>query len=232
MELIHVRLMRLETLLPQARLDFAFLDSNSTQSLDSWQQQPPSPPASLWNEAGLSGVQQYLTTLANSIFNSDVNKVTEENIYTAYFRNINKWLPIISQRKFCKQLTSDRTTSRRPEMDLLLMCMYLLVKDPSDLDPSEDLYSYYKSVRSAYFMLQVELIGSLELAQSGLMLASYEHASGLVEQAYATIWTCVRMVYSLRLQEKFQRSIDDDQDKQTERAEAHALWWAIIVRDR
>lgn len=122
--------------------------------------------------------------------------------------------------------------SRRPESVLLLMCMYLLVKDPSSLGPSEDIHNHHKMVRSAYFMLQAEPTGSLELAQSGLMLATYEHASGLVEQAYSTIWTCVQMTHSLCLEDKFQRGIDNDHDKRIEFAEAHALWWSILIRDR
>jgi hypothetical protein len=232
MQQIHSRLMRLETLLlPQAR-EFTFSDNNSMESLHSQQPQPPSPLFSLWSEANLNGVQRYLTTLANSIFHSDIVKITEEDIYAAYFKHINEWLPIISQKKLYKQLASDRPMDRRPETDLLLLCMYLLVKNPSYLDPDEDIHKHYKSVRSAYFMLQAESTDVLELAQSGLMLATYEHTSGHIEQAYATIWTCVRMMHSLRLEDKFQIRIDSDHNKQTECAEAHALWWAILIRDR
>jgi hypothetical protein len=231
MQHIHSRLMRLETLLAPLTCEL-FPDNNSTESLHSWKLQPLSPPSSLWSEPTLNGAQQYLTTLANSIFHSDIVKITEEDIYAAYFKHINKWLPIISQMKFHKLLASDRPVNRRPETDLLLMCMYLLVKDPSNLDHSEDIHKYYKSVRSAYFMLQAESTDVLELAQSGLMLATYEHASGHIEQAYATIWTCVRMMHSLRLEDKFRLSRDSDHDRQTEYAEAHALWWAILIRDR
>jgi len=81
-------------------------------------------------------------------------------------------------------------------------------------------------------MLQADSIGSIELAQGGLLLATYEHASGLVEQAYATIWTSVRMMHSLRVRDKFQRKQIDNESDELERAEAHALWWAILIRDR
>ena len=101
--------------------------------------------------------------------------------------------------------------------------MYLLVRDPSDFDPCEDIHKYYKSVRSAYFILQAESRDLLELAQSGLLLATYEHTSGLIEQSYITIWTCIRMVYSLRLEDKFQISIDSDLDKLIKRTKLHSL---------
>ena len=105
----------------------------------------------------------------------------------------------------------------------------MLVKDPSNLNPGKDIYKHYKSVRSAYFTLQAELTDVLELAQSGLVLATYDHASGYIEQAYATIWTCIRMMHSLRLGDKFKIGIDSDHDKLTEYAKAHALWWAIFI---
>ena len=223
--------MRLETLLLPQALNLAFSDNNSTESLHYWQQQSPSPPSSLWSETTLNRPQQYLATLANSIFHSHIANITEENICEAYFKHINEWLPIISRKKLYKQHASNNPMNRRPEINLLLMCMYLLVRDPSDFDPSEDIHKYYKSVRSAYFILQAESTDVLELAQSGLLLATYEHTSGLIEQAYTTIWTCVRMIYSLRLEDKFQ-SIDSDLDKHIECAELHSLWWAILIRDR
>jgi hypothetical protein len=232
MQQIHSRLMHLETLLlPQAR-EFAFADNNIAESLHSQQPQPPSPPSSLRSEATLNGLQHYLATLANSIFHSDIVKITEEDICEAYFKHISKWLPVISQKKLYTQLAGDRPMNRLPETDLLLMCMYLLVRDPSSLYPSEDIEKYYKSVRLAYYMLQAESTNLLQLAQSGLMLATYEHASGLVEEAYATIWTCVRMMHSLHLEDKFRLSRDSDHNRQTECAEAHASWWAILMRDR
>jgi hypothetical protein len=189
----------------------------------------------MWSDAtinGVNGVQQYLATLASSIFHSDIVPITEEDICAAYFKHINEWLPIISQKKLRKRLADNRLTHRWPEAHLLLMCMYLLVKDPSNFDPSKDIHKHYKRVRWAYFILQSESTDSLELAQSGLMLATYEHISGRVEQAYRTIWTCARMMHSLCLEDKFRMSKDRDHDRQTKCVEVHALWWAILIRDR
>ena len=232
MQLINSRLMRLETLLLPQVPELAFSDNNSTESLHYWQRQSPSPPSSLWSEATLNGPRQYLATLANSLFHSHIFKITEEDICKAYFKHINEWLPIISQQKLYNHPAGNHPINRRPETNLLLMCMYLLVRDPSDFDPCEDIHKYYKSVRSAYFILQAESRDLLELAQSGLLLATYEHTSGLIEQSYTTIWTCVRMVHSLCLEDKFQINIDSDLDNLIERAELHSLWWAILIRDR
>jgi hypothetical protein len=230
MQHIHSRLLRLESfLLPQVP-ESPLLGYNNRESLYSWQPQLSSPPPLLWNEVTTIGAQSFLTALTQSIFHSDNITATEDDICDAYFRHVNKWLPIISQKKFYTQLASGRPTNRRPETELLLMCMYLMVRDPPDLDPSEE--NHYKSVRLAYCMLQAESTDLLQLAQSGLILATYEHASGHVEQAYSTIWTCVQMMHSLRLEDKLQTSKDSDHDKQTECAEAYALWWAILIRDR
>lgn len=233
--------MRLETLLlPQLR-EFTFSDNNSIessqsqkshQSQQSLQSQPPSPSSPMQSEVTVNGVQQLLTTEANSIFRSDNAQMTEEDILEAYFKHIDKWLPILSKKRLYKKFARDRLVNRPPETDLLLMCMYLLVKDPSNLDPREDMHENYKNLRTIFFMLQAKSTDLLELAQSGLMLATYEHASGHIEQAYSTIWACVRMLHSLRLEDKFRISMEDNYDKQTECAEAHALWWATLIRDR
>lgn len=232
---IHSRLISLETRLPpHGRPYLEFTSSNTTVNriLHSQSLQPLSPPTSLSSDDPLSGVQQYLMALVNSICQSEMPKVTEEDIYAAYFEHINKWLPIISQKEFCKRFGNDRSMVRPPETDLLLTCMYLLVREPCKLGSRREIDKYYRSARYAYFVLQAESLGSIELAQSGLMLATYEHASGLVEQAYATIWTCARMMYSLRLHDVSQTKMTCDNDKPTECAEAHSLWWAILIRDR
>lgn len=95
-----------------------------------------------------------------------------------------------------------------------------------------ELEKHYKGARTAYFILQADSIGSIELLQTGLLLSTYEHASGLVEQAYATIWTCVRITHSLRIKENFRSKSDGDRVGGAQCAETHALWWAIIIRER
>ena len=221
--------MRLETLLPPQAREFTFADNNSRESLLSQQPRRLSPLSSLWSKGPLNGVQQYLAMLANSVFDLDIVKITEEDICKAYFMHINQWLPIISQKKFCRQLASDCIMDRRPETNLLLLSMYLLVTDPSS---REDIHKHYNIVRTAYFMLQAESTDLLGLAQSGLILATYEHTSGYLEHAYSTIWTCAQMISSLHLEDKFPISLGHDLDKQTECIEARALHWAILIRDR
>jgi hypothetical protein len=234
MQSIHGRLMRLERYLPHGMLDFEFPSSNNSSNmyLHPPSLRPSSLPTSLSSDDAPSSIQQYLTALVNAICHSEGTKITEEDIYATYFEYINKWLPIISQKRFCQQLGGNGRMVRRSETDLLLACMYLLVREPCTLDSRGEIDIYYRSTRYAYFILQAESLGSIELAQSGLMLATYEHASGLIEQAYTTIWACARMMYSLRLQEICRTKINCDDYDQTECAEAHSLWWAILIRDR
>jgi hypothetical protein len=232
---IHSRLMRLEQriYLEAHRSENAYPPASNTKDCSPSQSlRLPSSPSSLSSDAPVARVEQYLANVVNSILQSEDASVTEDDIHEAYFKHISKWLPIISQRHFHTQLDGGRSMVRRPEIDLLLVCMYLLVKDPCHSATGGELRKHYKSARSAYFILQADSIGSTELMQSGLLLATYEHASGLVEQAYATIWTCARMMHSLRLQEKFRSKMYGDHDEQTEGAEAHALWWAIRIRER
>jgi hypothetical protein len=231
---IHTRLKHLESslYLPDRQSSQPASSDTLATAMPPRQLQCPPPSPSLSSDVPLGGIQQHLTTLVNSILQADDARSTEEDISVAYFKHINKWLPILSPKKFHEQLSHGRSMVGRPETDLLLICMYLLLKDPYKVGPLMGLHKLYRSARSAYFMLQAESTGSIELAQSGLMLATYEHASGFVEWAYATIWTCVQMTHSLRLQDKFQRDMSCDHGEQIECAEAHALWWAILIRDR
>jgi hypothetical protein len=235
MQSIQSRLMRLESYLPsngRPGIESISPNANTNGGTSSKPMQIPSPPASLSSDDPLSSVQQYLIALVNSICHSEVAKITEEDIFTAYFEHINKWLPIISQKKFLKQFGSHCSIQRRPEMDLLLTCMYLLVREPCRFNFRWETDKFYKGARCAYFMLQAESLGSIEVAQCGLMLATYEHATGLVEQAYATIWPCVRMMHSLRLQDKLNMKSNYDYEELVECAETHSLWWGILIRDR
>jgi hypothetical protein len=238
MQSIQSRLMRLESLLPyNGRLGAAFNgpDSNNISCLPQAQLQPPfppsppSPPSSQSSKDPLSSTQKYLASLINSICHSEATGITEEDICSTYFTHINKWLPIISQNKFYTALRS--LGPRRPETDLLLSCMYLLVREPCTLSPDGEMDKYHKGARYSYFNLQADSAVSIELAQCGLLLATYEHASGLVEQAYSTIWTCAGMMYSLRLQDRYRSKLECD-DEKINCAEGHSLWWGILIRDR
>ncbi|KFX90886.1 hypothetical protein V490_06225 [Pseudogymnoascus sp. VKM F-3557] len=234
MQSIQSRLMRLESFLPHSRgFGAAFSGpDNNISCLPHSQVRPPSPPTpptSKSSDDPLSSSQKYLASLIDSICHSEAAECTEEDICSTYFTHINKWLPIISQKKFHSQLNS--LAPRRPETNLLLTCMYLLVREPCPVGPNGEMDKYHKGARHSYFSLQADYPVSIDLAQCGLLLATYEHASGLVEQAYSTIWTCAGMMYSLRLQDKYLLNSECD-DEQINCAEGHSLWWGILIRDR
>ena len=197
----------------------------------SWPQQP-SPPISLSSDDSAGAIRRFLSDLVSPICHSDDGRIAEEDVYSTYFSHINKWLPILSQTRFREKLHGgDTVTRRQPETNLLLACMYLLVRRPCKSRQSAEADKFYRGARHAYFALQGEGAGSVELAQSGLMLATYEHASGMVERAYATMWSCVGVVYGLRLKERGQVK-GCSWEERVEGVEAHSLWWGVLVRDR
>lgn len=233
MQNIQSRLMRLESLVPRhGRFGTTFnsLDDNNISCLPHPQIHSPRLATSESSDDPLSSTKTYLASLVNSICHSHVAEITEENICSTYFTHINKWLPIVSQKKFYSQLGSS-LAPRPPEMNLLLTCMYLLVREPCTLGPNGEMDKYHTGARYSYFAMQSDYPVSIELAQCGLLLATYEHASGLVEQAYTTMWTCAGIMYSLRLQDSYLINFECD-DEQINCAEGHSLWWAILIRDR
>ena len=103
-----------------------------------------------------------------------------------YFQNVHTWMPIISQKLFYKRMTEFSKT-KRADFSLLLLCICLLIRYPSS-DTTHD--PLYKIVKTEYGHLNSHLEATIEMAQAGILIACYEHASGLVEASYYTIGVC------------------------------------------
>jgi hypothetical protein len=146
-----------------------------------------------------------------------------------YFQNAHKWMPVISQKLFYKRMTQFSNT-KRADFSLLFLSVCLLIHYP--LSDTTQL-PLYRIVKSNYWHFNSCLDVSIELAQAGLLIACYEHASGLVEAAYHTIGLCARMGYWMGLHEqRMDSDLPKDSDTWLENAERCNLWWGIFIRDR
>jgi hypothetical protein len=146
-----------------------------------------------------------------------------------YFQNVHKWMPVISQKLFYRRMTQFSNT-KRADFSLLLLSVCLLIQYPLSDTTQLPLYSI---VKSNYWHLNSCMEASTELAQAGLLIACYEHASGLVEASYHTIGLCARMGYWMGLHERrIDSDLAKDSDAWLENAEKCNLWWGIFIRDR
>jgi hypothetical protein len=146
-----------------------------------------------------------------------------------YFQNVHKWMPVISQRLFYQRMTEFSKT-KRPEFAVLLLCVCLLIRYPVT-DTGQD--PLYKTVKGEYWHLSSCLEESVELVQAGVLIACYEHASGMIGAAYGTIGLSARMGSWMGLHHQ---RLETDLPKKSyawlENAERCNLWWGIVIRDR
>jgi hypothetical protein len=185
----------------------------------------------LGNTHSLQALEQTVSEHVYWTIQSDWRSSNE--IYESYFANIHKWLPILS-RKHLYHRHTESCAMPTASSSLLLLCIHLLIKIPDQYSVRTEQQTSHKIARCLYFFLQSSSPVSIELVQSGLLLSTYEHTSGLLEEAFSSIGTCARMAYSLglRAQAQTQTRSREEGDKMFRLTEMNNLWWGIIIRDR
>jgi hypothetical protein len=104
-----------------------------------------------------------------------------------YFEHVHRWMPVISQELFYEDLR-DAERSPRADFSLLILCIYLMIQVPAGEAKASQLQeSLYLTTKCLYVCLQTLLPRSIADLQAGLLIATFEHASGLCEEAYMTI---------------------------------------------
>ena len=146
-----------------------------------------------------------------------------------YFQNIHRWIPVISQKLFYRRMTEFSQT-RRADFALLLLCILLLIHYPTSNTKQEPLYEIAK-IR--YWYLHGSAEASIELLQAGILLATYEYGSSMIEASYKTTGLCALQASWMGLHNQGRPSdLLKDSDAWLENVERRNVWWAIIIRDR
>ncbi|CRG88789.1 Photosystem I P700 chlorophyll a apoprotein A2 2 [Talaromyces islandicus] len=157
-----------------------------------------------------------------------------EDFVSMYFSTVHKWLPIINEKQF-----RDRVESRSYECDtndfLLLTTLFLNVRRPDEQPhPAVMDDDLYQAVRHLYFHVFADMASSpsLQLLQSGLLLAIYEYGHGLVDAAHSTLFACLSASMSLGLHQTRAPLNMDAAWKSAMEDEFTLVWWGIVVTDR
>jgi hypothetical protein len=146
-----------------------------------------------------------------------------------FFQNVHKWIPILSQKLFYRRMTTFSKT-RQTDFALLLLSVLLLIHCPTRGTRPEP---FYEIVKTRYWHLNASAAASIEMVQAGLLLASYEYGSGMIEACYGTIGLCARMGHWMGLHNQGMPSdLPKDSDAWLETAERCNVWWGIFIRDR
>ncbi|KAH8817151.1 fungal-specific transcription factor domain-containing protein [Xylogone sp. PMI_703] len=173
---------------------------------------------------------QTLYGLVSNLINASGSSVL--STCEAYFRTVQKWLPVISKHRVYHMVTSPQ---QKPQADfaLLILSIHLMTLLPSDDSEQK------RTQESAYLAtkcIQAQLLSfipiSLEVVQSCLLIAIYEYARGNFQSAYLSMGTCMRAVSTLGLPEKGQQCSTTDRNSWSKAEENHSLWWGCVMLDR
>ena len=175
---------------------------------------------------------------SNSVVSSQIRHIIErdgkyiDDVVGRYFQGVHHWLPIISKKRFRDRFAHFQVTPTA-DFALLLLLMRLIIQHPSlDPDTDQDREVLYLASKTLFAQVQAFVPSSLFLVQVGVMLATYEHAHGMIEAAYVTIGTSARMACALGLHTKPCSMEMQGTDAWLDDEEALATWWGLMICDR
>jgi hypothetical protein len=191
-------------------------------------------PSRLLNNNNPSSTQ----ATTNDIFHTQICRIVLtdgqciKKISSTYFRGIHRWLPIIAQKRFEDRLM---TFNKDPAADfsLLLLCIVLITQHPNkDLSNGHDRDVIYLATKTLFTQIRSFIPNSLYLIQAGIILASHEHAHGMIEAAYDTIGITARMAFAMDMHKKSTSIEIQGTDAWVLNEEALATWWGLVICDR
>ncbi len=199
------------------------------------------PPSSLWtfsfgkNPPDLS-IDDQVSMQARRLLNVIISKRGPFNVFPElYFKNYQLSLPIINEDEFYWRLENPDEDAHFCALLLsivLVTQLYPQSRDDVPIDPSEHLEELYPTLKSVYSMLQSTGKITLELIQTGILIASYEHTQALHQNAWMSIGSCVRMAHVLGLHTYLQTPMPIDLDDRIAVESRRRLWWGIVLMER
>ncbi|KAJ1716259.1 hypothetical protein NYO67_1486 [Aspergillus flavus] len=156
---------------------------------------------------------------------STFTRVMQE--YLSYYQS---WLPVVMERPFRKSL--ERLGHQpRAETALLALAILLVVQGGLPDRATNPSHRSYILCKELYAVLQLRRAPSLQLVQSGLLIALYETGISSSGAASLTIASCARLGYSMKL------NIDDgnayeDYLSWEAAEERRRVWTGIYLLDR
>ena len=199
------------------------------------------PPSSLWtfsfgkDHPALS-IDDQVSVPAKRLLDDIIRKRGPFNVFPdIYFRYYQVSLEIINEDEFYWRLENATQDAHFYALLLAVVCitqLYPQRRDNIPIDPKEDLEEFYPALKSVYSMLQSTGRISLELIQTGVLIASYEHAQALHQNAWMSIGSCVRMAHVLGLHTFLQTPLPVDIDDRVALESRRRLWWGIVLMER
>jgi Fungal specific transcription factor domain len=156
-----------------------------------------------------------------------------DDISARYFHGIHAFIPVVSRRRIHNHLV-DFGAPPPASFSILLLTMCLITYHPefaSTDTESLDQETLYLATKTLFAQVQASLPPSLDLIQAGIIISTYEYASGKTHDAFASIGFCARMGYTARLH--LATPVQGMNAEVYRKAQEDAnTWWGIVICER
>lgn len=153
-----------------------------------------------------------------------------DEVATAYFESLHRWLPVVESNSFKQRLASRHNAPLPIDFSLLLLAMSLATLENPLASTAPKLmgsHTLYFAVKTLFMQTQILVPQSPKVVQAGLIIAAFEYACRNVEAAYVTLRTCYAIARTCELDE---RKTEENEGGGT--SEFKILWASIMILDR
>ncbi|KAF2427178.1 hypothetical protein EJ08DRAFT_366111 [Tothia fuscella] len=156
-----------------------------------------------------------------------------ERIINIYFKSTHSWLTIIRKQRFIQRVAASRIKADA-RVAILLLSMRL-VAEPFDhaktnYDASRD--TLYVAAKHLHRLMRSSKGPSLELIQSGILIALFEHNSYIPDIAYNTLSNCVDMARALGLDISCYSGVSRSKNVSALEEEWKRTYWGMVTLER
>lgn len=153
-----------------------------------------------------------------------------ERVVASYFASVNAWLTIIERASFESNI-EDMWTTPSAETATLVLCMRLIIRPPTASSPAGMGDSLYLSAKTMLSLVQTKLSLSITLLQAELLVAMYEFAHAMPQQAYMTVGRCFQITKAFGWHYEPFWSEERQNLVPRELKLCSILWWAVVWID-
>ena len=153
-----------------------------------------------------------------------------ENVVAYYFNSTNIWFTIIEKDVFQSRV-EDMWSNPSAETGIVILSMFLATRTPQANHPSAMTDGLYISTKTLFSLIQSKLPLSVSLMQAQLLIAMYEFAHSMPQQAYMSIGQCYQMSKAFGWHNKLFWTEERQRMAARDLKLCSILWWAIVFVD-
>ncbi|KAF2101801.1 hypothetical protein NA57DRAFT_73242 [Rhizodiscina lignyota] len=192
------------------------------------------------NAQGILTVAKRPTTLGEAVYlqvchilRSTGRSILE--ISEQFFESFHHQFPIVSAIRFYENAVEAQCGSPPACFSILILAICLItLRPPEGVDVTIGPKDVYLTAKALFAQVQAVTHASTALLQAGILISTFEFASGLSEAAYVSIGICARMSQILGLNGVENRR--DGAPSYSKSAiillEERNIWWAVMILER